>query len=225
MKIRISLKLCGFCTKGDLEQLRGFESKIDALGFLFVPGRRRTIMIEDYQEIASFIPIEIKRVAVFQNTSFSMIQQVLSLGSFDWIQFHGAESSEFIREIRGQFSGKVIRAVSPDQPEIIDELSQQSNRNLIDILLLDQGTGGTGQVFDWSSIPKYQLLTNQYGWRLWIAGGIHAGNIEELLTSYEIDGVDIASGIEIEGKKDYRRIGEIVERMKKYGVERKSSSF
>lgn len=225
MEVYPSLKLCGFRTKADLEQIRGFETDIDTLGFIFVPGRRRTITIDDYQKMTSSIPKGINQVAVFQNMSLYEIEHVLSLGSFDGIQFHGDESPEFIREIRKQFSGKVIRAVSPDNLEVINRFSEAGNQNVIDILLLDQGVGGTGQVFDWLIIPYFQQLSKKFGWKLWIAGGIHAGNIDELLRSYNVDGVDVASGIEIEGKKDHRRICELVERMKKYEGRKGGSSF
>ena len=74
-------------------------------------------------------------------------------------------------------------------------------RDAVDKFLIDtpsQQFGGTGEVFDWSYLND--LSEAKY----LIAGGLNTQNVAQLLKTHtHIDGIDIASGIEIDkGIKD-----------------------
>ena len=55
--------------------------------------------------------------------------------------------------------------------------------------IIDVGSGGSGKQFDW------KLLGEHAPDATFIAGGVHAGNVHELL-KYQPYGIDLASGIE-----------------------------
>lgn len=91
----------------------------------------------------------------------------------------------------------------------------------IDALMLDtydaKAAGGTGRTFQWAVIPYYLAWAQKAGIPLLVAGGLHAGNVSELIDTYKPHGVDVSSGVETAGVKDIAKITEFVERVKAYG--------
>jgi phosphoribosylanthranilate isomerase len=94
---------------------------------------------------------------------------------------------------------KAVRVQSPEQ--IIETQAMDCDYLLLDTWLKGK-QGGSGQTFDWSLIPK---LEKPY----YLAGGINAANIKEA-ASYHPYCLDVSSGAETEGKKDRRKIIELV---------------
>lgn len=204
-----TLKLCGFRTKEEIELLLPVATDVDVIGFIFVPGRRRAITADHYKQLLPIIPSRIKKAAVFQNAGIKEICEVLSVGGFDFVQLHGNETVQLCQQIKRMFHVEMIKSVSvrPDVgPEILTPFVEH-----MDIVLLDQGKGGSGTSFTWGEILKYHSFTKEHDRKLWVAGGIHSGNLPQLLTDYHVDGVDISSGIESNGQKDQMKIREVIE--------------
>jgi phosphoribosylanthranilate isomerase len=88
----------------------------------------------------------------------------------------------------------------------------------IDVALLDAAThqhqGGTGQTFAWEVIPPFLKACQREQLPLWIAGGIHEGNVHQLLSQYDVQGIDVSSGIESNGRKDVERMKNLVRMVK-----------
>jgi phosphoribosylanthranilate isomerase len=97
----------------------------------------------------------------------------------------------------------------------------QSYVEVADAILLDTQikgqSGGTGQRFDWSIIPRMKEIASQYRTPLWIAGGITPDNVAELVSTYPLDGIDLASGVETDLTKDIDKIEALLEGVEKYG--------
>ncbi len=91
-------------------------------------------------------------------------------------------------------------------------------RHSIDAVLLDTHDpltgGGSGKAFAWNRIPSYLNWSRKNGLQLFVAGGLHDGNVDVLVRDYLPDGVDVSSGVETEGKKDIEKIRRFVERVK-----------
>jgi len=83
----------------------------------------------------------------------------------------------------------------------------------IDAVLLDAPGGGTGKPFNWEAIRTYKQAVALLDKKLIVAGGLHEGNVGELLSHYEVDGVDVSSGVETEGIKDIKKIKQFVRRV------------
>ncbi len=71
------------------------------------------------------------------------------------------------------------------------------------MILLDQGSGGTGKVFDWS-------LIQDMGRPYFLAGGLGPANLAEAVRSLSPWAVDLSSGVETDGVKDRKKICEAV---------------
>ena len=67
-----------------------------------------------------------------------------------------------------------------------------------DLILLDSGTG-TGKVFDWS-------LAENLGRDYILAGGLTPENVGEAVERLKPFAVDVSSGVETEGIKDFSKM-------------------
>ncbi len=77
-------------------------------------------------------------------------------------------------------------------------------------VLLDSSTagrrGGTGHTFDWERVQPWAGVINSIS-KLIVAGGLHAGNVQEAIHILHPWGVDVVSGVEREpGKKDAKKV-------------------
>lgn len=77
----------------------------------------------------------------------------------------------------------------------------------VDALLLDSGRlnaavrelGGTGRTHDWRLSRR---IRDQCGRPVWLAGGLHAGNVAEAISTVEPFGLDLCSGVRTGGALD-----------------------
>jgi phosphoribosylanthranilate isomerase len=71
--------------------------------------------------------------------------------------------------------------------------------------------GGTGQAFDWERVQPWAGVINSIS-KLIVAGGLHAGNVEEAIHVLHPWGVDVSTGVEsAPGKKDAKKIRAFVQ--------------
>jgi phosphoribosylanthranilate isomerase len=184
---------------------------IQAIGFILVPNRKRTVTISQVSEMIREIPKQIASVGVFQNPTLSEIDKAVTIG-LAMIQLHGQESAYFCQEIKERWGVPIVKVFSENN---IDQIP--SYQGLIGIVLLDHAAGGLGKKIDWSLIPVVKHYVNQIGVPLWIAGGLNENNIADLYLKYDINGVDLSSGIETDGTKDKRKMTALIERMERDG--------
>ena len=80
---------------------------------------------------------------------------------------------------------------------------------------------GTGEAFDWELLREAKIVAGDtaegelFGKPYFLAGGLHAGNLREAaaLGSY---GLDVSSGIETDGSKDFTKMVEVMELVRKF---------
>lgn len=204
----MKIKICGLTRKIDVD----FCCKIgvDALGFILARSPRQ-ISLNQARKLTNGIPPFISRVAVVVNPSFEKLGQIIESRFFDYIQFHGDEESDMIKEI----PLRSIKAISIG--EDIEEIKNKLDRyQVADYFLFDTKScskrGGTGKVFDWSLIEK--LGCNK---PFIMAGGLEHGNIEDVLKNTEMSGVDLNSKLESSpGIKNHLLIKKTVLKIKDY---------
>ncbi|MEW9669757.1 phosphoribosylanthranilate isomerase [Ammoniphilus sp. 3BR4] len=211
------IKCCGF---QDVQSIAYLESTdVDLVGFILAPSKRR-VSLDKLPLLLEAVPTGKKKVGVFVNPSLEELRSLLKEVTFDVIQLHGQETPAFCRALKQEFPVEIIKAVHIEADEQ-SSLPDQEYGACIDYLLLDtfdkQAAGGTGKTFRWEVIPAYQQWCVQYDVKLLVAGGITPENVGQLIGEWPLDGVDVASGVETEGKKDKEKIMRLVERVKEYG--------
>lgn len=194
--------------------------KPDFVGFIFANTRRK-ISAAQAKQFREALDAEIPAVGVIVNEDISVITSLVQNGCIDLIQLHGEEDADYIRRLREVCDVPVIKAVKVQTVEQI----RQAAALPVDYLLLDtyrKGVlGGTGEAFDWELLREAKIAAGDtaegelFGKPYFLAGGLHAGNLREAaaLGSY---GLDVSSGIETDGSKDFTKMVEVMELVRKF---------
>lgn len=211
------IKLCGMMKPCDIEYAN--RVKPDLVGFIFANTRRK-ISAAQAKQFREALDAEIPAVGVFVNEDISVITSLVQNGCIDMIQLHGEEDADYIRRLREVCDVPVIKTVKVQTVEQI----RQAAALPVDYLLLDtyrKGVlGGTGEAFDWELLREAKAAAGDaaegelFGKPYFLAGGLHAGNLREAaaLGSY---GLDVSSGIETDGSKDFTKMVEVMELVRK----------
>ncbi len=192
----VKIKICGLFQEGDFVAVN--KVLPDYIGFVFAKSRRMV----DFQlayKISSNLNPNIKKVGVFVNEKIENILKLHEAKIIDIAQLHGDEGENFIENLKSSSNMKIIKAVKPGVATVLPQnadyiLFDTPDKNL---------AGGTGKTFDWSLIPSIDKP-------IFLAGGLNAGNICQALERVSPFAVDISSGVETNGHKDFQKILEIV---------------
>jgi phosphoribosylanthranilate isomerase len=192
---RVRVKFCGI--RDPEEALAAIEAGADLIGINFVPGSPRKVDIHVAEKIyESIAGLPVESVALFRNASWDDIEHVLRRVDFDRVQFHGDESEEDVESV----DLPVIKAIRGANLEMAEEYPGT-------LLLLDHPTagGGQGNPWDWSEASEIISL----GYDVILAGGLTPENVGTALSDvgdFLPWGVDVASGVESDGRKDPARM-------------------
>ena len=191
VKRRVQVKLCGLRRKEDIRIVN--EVLPEYAGFILAEGRRRTVTPEKMKALTGSLDRRIRRVAVFLNQDPEWICRLAQEDLMDVIQLHGSESDDMIRMIRKRTGKTVIKVLRTDRKP--EETEAAARACPADLILLDHGTGGSGETFDWS-------LTGMIHRDFIMAGGLNPENVREAIDRTHPVAVDVSSGVETGGVKD-----------------------
>jgi phosphoribosylanthranilate isomerase len=190
------IKLCGLMSLVDIDYANEFEPEY--VGFVFAQSRRRISSVLATR-MRSALKGEIVSIGVFVNENQETIASLVQSGVISMVQLHGDEDEPYIRSLKKRVAVPIIKAVSIiDQDSFVPYLASSA-----DYLLLDAGKGGTGTTFDWGIAQRCPRP-------FFLAGGLHAGNLQEAIATAHPFAVDLSSGLEKEGKKDRSLMQEAV---------------
>ena len=200
MEHTVKIKICGLMSLEDVAAVN--EAKPEYSGFVLAKSRRR-ISREYARLLRMELDPSVTAVGVFVNELPQIVAGYLEDGIIDVAQLHGQEDERYIHRLRLLTGQPLIKAFSIRTPEDLAEAEKSS----ADLVLLDHGSGGTGERFDWKllrSAKRPYLL----------AGGITPENAGAAVNAYRPYGIDVSSGVETDGKKDVKKIMEIVRRIR-----------
>jgi phosphoribosylanthranilate isomerase len=202
------VKLCGMRTATDIAAVNAAAP--DFAGFVVeVPGKRRSVTVEQLRELTAELSPAVRAVGVFVNAPVKTVHRLLADSAISAAQLHGDEDNAYIAELRQllECGGKQQAEIDPESTRIIQAFRVRNAANLAraaesaaDLVLLDSGAG-SGQPFDWKLLqgfPRPFLL----------AGGLGPDNIAQAAAAARTAagknfvGVDMSSGIETNGVKD-----------------------
>ncbi|OPA81452.1 N-(5'-phosphoribosyl)anthranilate isomerase [Paenibacillus selenitireducens] len=216
-----TVKICGLQSVEVLKSM--INLPVDQVGFVFATSKRQ-VRADQVAEMISFIRAQDTfrpvTVGVFVNPQLDELIDLLKIAPLDVVQLHGQESAEFCQAVKTQCAVQIYKCHSLRESSNPDSVSDSwdAYRDVIDALILDSYDpvyiGGSGKTFPWERIAPYQKWAKEAGIPLIIAGGLHPGNVHELLDRIHPDGVDVSSGVETDGVKDIVKITAFVERVK-----------
>ena len=200
----IYLKFCGMRRVEDIKYMN--ECRPDYVGFILSDGFRRSIDFGTFCELNTYLDKDIKRVGVFVNEPVENILHCAYNESLDVIQLHGDENEDYIKTLSKDFSGEIWKAVRAKSPEDIEREQKKSCEKLLIDSFSEESVGGTGKRIN-TEIVKSAKIEKPF----FIAGGITAENIAEIVRDTKPYGVDLSSGIETDGFKDLQKMKSIME--------------
>lgn len=206
-----SIKICGI-SDADAAFVAA-EAGANAIGLIFAPSRRR-VSVEQAREITSSLPPFIARVGVFVDEDQGVVREVVTRAGLDTVQLHGSETPDYCSVM----TVPVVKAIRVRDAESLSAL----HRYRVAAFLLDtydpETLGGTGRPFDWNlaaDIPGAH--------RVILSGGLNPANVVEALERVRPFGVDVSSGVETDGRKDYSKIREFIRRVREWDTRHESA--
>ena len=186
------IKFCGLKRIEDIKYAN--DLKPDFVGFVFAPKSKRFVNADTARELKNLLDTEIKAVGVFVDEDINVVTKLLKDGIIDIAQLHGSEDDEYIKRLRTLCDKPIIKAFMIESPDDI----KKANESSADYVLLDSGKG-SGLKFDWDLIKE---INRPY----FLAGGLNCDNIEDALNILKPYAVDVSSGIETDGFKDFDKM-------------------
>lgn len=189
MRRKLEVKICGMRDSSNILEIASLLT--DYMGFIFYPKSPRFVGT-DFKVPVNF-PKSVMRVGVFVNSSLTEIQTLSIKHDLDFIQLHGDESVDFVKELSSSGS-KIFKAFALDDD--FDFASIEPYTPFVHTFIFDtKGKlyGGNGTRFNWSLLTKYNGAT-----RFLLSGGIQHAHIEEIkeLKHQQLVGIDVNSGVE-----------------------------
>ena len=195
------IKICGLRSEEDIFYVN--KLRPDYVGFVFLEGRRRYISPQEAARLRKRLDPSIQSVGVFVNEPVENVAALLKEGTIQLAQLHGREDEDYAKELKRLCDKPVIKAFIIRTPADVEEALAYP----ADYLLLDNGLG-TGEVFDWTLIKNIESP-------FFLAGGLTPDNVRKAISDVRPYGVDVSSGVETKGRKDYRKIKAFIESARK----------
>ena len=194
--MRIHIKICGISDVAGA--VAAAQAGADAVGFIFDESVRR-VTPHQATAIASHLPENIDRVAVFLTPTLDEIERTLKLFSAHLAQ---ADHSS----VAGTVSFQVL-PVFRESVGAFDRVEEYVASNSNGRFVYEGERSGIGQTVDWTEAHRIGRLG-----RMTLAGGLTPDNVGEAIRTVRPFGVDVSSGVESRpGVKDPDRIKAFVE--------------
>lgn len=202
----VKVKFCGIRRAEDVEAVN--RLKPDFAGFVLAKSKRQ-VTLEQASYFKLILDKDIKTVAVLVNMHVEEAASLANSGIVDMLQLHGDENADYIEILKKLTKAKIIKAIrlQPGGAEQNAELMAQAG--LADYYLFDtfipDTYGGTGKTFSLSLLNGLNIDKPFF-----LAGGLDSENVSDIVQEVQADaalhpffyGIDVSSGIEINGFKD-----------------------
>ncbi len=198
------VKICGLRRMQDIEYANQLQP--DYVGFVFSQSKRM-ISKESAKMLIDHLDVRIKRVGVFVNEKIEKVNEMTTSLGLDVIQLHGDEDYDYVENLKEILDVEVWKAL---RIKGITDLQREVNADKILIEGFVNGLyGGTGVRFDWSLIENFEFKRPVI-----LAGGLNISNVEEGIKKVRPYAVDVSSGVETDGYKDFEKMKEFIEKVR-----------
>lgn len=191
------VKICGLRNRQSIEAAQD----ADYIGFVVgSPKSRRNLTLEQFAELKTLVR-DASVVAVTVNPDPIFLHALDNLGP-DIIQLHGSA-----RTMHDALDSAI--SLGLDYREL-NRISYPSNPSYLSVDSISQGYGGTGKSWEWKALDRSEPT------EILVAGGLNPHNIHLALFLTGADGIDISSGLEINGEKSNKLIKLTIALVKNY---------
>ena len=196
----LNVKICGIKSINHVEAC--VKGKAKMIGLMFYNKSPRFINIKTAKKISNFSKNKIKRVGVFANSNITEIKTITKNVELDYLQLHGNETENFIKNIKKILKIKDIKKIS--------RFKKISDYILIDTKIIKKNNLSfkkKSKELDWNLLKKIKDKR-----KLILSGALNTTNLEEATGKSGINFVDASSSLEImSGKKNIKKINKFLE--------------
>lgn len=209
------IKICGLKSAGAVEA--ALDAGAGQIGFIFFEKSPRHLSLELAAELSAQASRRCEKVAVTVDADDHFLDRLVREVRPDWLQLHGSETPERIREVRLRFGLPVMRAIAIREEADLEaafEAAAVSDRILFDAKPPKGADlpGGNGISFDWRLL-RGEASRLEY----MLSGGLDAANVARALALSGARAVDVSSGVESSpGVKDFEKMRTFVKTVREY---------
>lgn len=215
----VKIKICGIRTADDL--LASLEA--DYIGLNFVEGSPRRIDIAEAKKLLEMLMslegIKPVPIVIFLDQPFDFILRVVKELNVNVVQLHGREGKTLIKNLKDK-GLMIIKAVFPNEGlEMVEGLEELVDLFLVDSSVKMRTKGKVSESFD---LKKLEGVIQQgsncsliLGKPFFLSGGLTPDNVGEKIRVVRPYGVDVASGVEVEGKKSPELVKKFIQKVMK----------
>ncbi len=197
----MKVKICGLNPARDAQLC--IDLGVNFLGFVFYEKSPRNINLEEIHKLKSLNKQSSSLVAVTVNPSDEFIKKIV-MDNFDYIQLHGSETADRIREIKS-IGIKIIKSVKISKEKDIKNYKRYDEA---DIILFD--TPGMEKSLEF---PKNLITKLPLGEKYALAGSISEDNVENI-SKLGVNFFDLSSSLESQlGYKDHQKIKSFINKI------------
>ena len=198
------IKLCGLSRPVDIDYVN--LAKPDYCGFIVnFPKSRRHVTPEQVRVLRDALSPDITPVGVFVDEPVETVAGLLNEGAISIAQLHGREDEAYLAALRRLTDREIWQAFQIKGTADLERAAQSA----ADLVLLDSGQG-SGVALDWWVLTDFSRP-------FVLAGGLTAENIPVALKQVKPFAVDLSSGVETEGYKDFDKMLAAVAAVRKEG--------
>ena len=197
------VKVCGLHPIRDVQLC--IDLGINFLGFVFYEKSPRNLNLEDVKKLKNYDKKDSFFTAVTVDPTNDFIKSVV-LKNFDYIQLHGSETIERVREIKSM-GLKIIKAIKINKESDINHYKKYEQA---DIILFD--TPGMEKSIEF---PENLISKLPKGEKYAVAGSISQNNIENI-AKLGVTFCDLSSSLEFDtqiGYKDHQKIKRFIKKV------------
>ena len=206
----LKVKICGVKSINHVKAC--IKGKAKMIGFNFYNKSPRFINLKTAEKISNFAKKKIKRVGVIANINIKEIKKITEAVDLDYLQFHGNETPDFIRNVKKISKTKIIKALKISNKNDIKKISnfkKVSDYILIDTKIVTKknlNLKKKSRELDWNLFKKIKDKQT-----LILSGAININNLEQAIKDSNIRFVDVSSSLEtIPGKKNIKKINKFL---------------
>lgn len=198
----VRIKVCGVTCVEDADAC--VAAGVFAIGVNFVPASPRVVSVETARAIAEHVGDRALVVAVVADPSIDEVRALVAATGVGCVQLHGDEPASMVSALAPR-AYKAVRIGAPD--DVARARTYPGSHLLVDAKVPGK-LGGTGARVDFQLVAP---LARER--KLTLAGGLNPDNVAEAIGVVAPFGVDVASGVEVQGRprrKDPARISAFV---------------
>lgn len=198
----MAIKICGLRRNEDIEYVNQLGPEY--VGFVFAKSIRQ-IDPNLARQLINKLNKDIKKVGIFLNHSIEEVNEIEKLCNLDVLQFHGKEEPNYCN----CFNKEVWKSFLIKDESSLELLEKYKvDKYLLDTWIEGE-SGGTGKRFNWDlarEITKTKSIV--------LAGGLSTRNITKAIETVNPIVVDVSSGVERDGFKDFDKIKNFIDKIR-----------